>query len=162
MLVETADSTKARTRLNDEVLRSPVSDSLKIPEDAAMEAARLRGDKFLLDPADNGSPKGAFAWISAEPDWKEPKELFAVHIWGPSERHLDILIDVCQWGVDNGLGDLPVTYQRSTHPMVRIADQYASVTFSPDGKFSTTTLRSALKSLTARRGEVARGVVTLR
>ena len=138
---------KARERLASEITRSPVE--LEIPQEGAMKASLERGDIFLHDPTDDGKERGSFAWISAEPSWEKPEHLYAVHIWGPSEKHLQILIDVCQYGVDAGIGDIPISYQRSTHPMTVIADQHASVTISDDGRFSTTTLSSALKSLTA-------------
>lgn len=138
--------TKAHERLSKEITRSPAD--VVIPTEGSLAGSLARGDIFLHDPSDDGKETGAFAWISAEPDWTNPTELFAVHIWGPSERHLQILIDVCQWGVDNGIGDLPISYQRSTHPMTLIADQHASVTISRDGKYSRTTLRQALAGLT--------------
>ncbi len=136
---------QAYERLKSEITRSPVD--VEIPGEGAMEASAARGDLFLHDPADDGMEKGAFAWISAEPSWQQPTMLYAVHIWGPSERHLDILIDVCQYGVDAGIGDLPISYRRGGHPLTIIADQYANVKFSSDGKHSETTLRRALVTL---------------
>lgn len=143
--------TKAWERLEKEITRAPVE--LEVPTEAAMAGSLERGDIFLHDPTDDGKEKGAFAWISAEPSWEKIEHLYAVQIWGPSERHLEILIDVCQWGVDNGIGDYPISYQRSNHPLTVIADQYARCKFSEDGKFATTTLREALAGLSeARRG----------
>ena len=155
MLNATTATTKAYDRLKREIQRSPAT--VQIPTARDIEAAIARGDRLLLDPADAGRATGAIAWISAEPSWDAPEELFAVHIWGPSARHLDILIDVCRFGVDAGIGDLPISYQRSSHPLTVLADAWARVTISRDGKHSTTTLRNALAGLTAHRDEVVRG-----
>ena len=145
-LIATTSETKAFERLKAEITRSPAQ--VVIPSARDLQAAMERGDILLHDPLDDGKEKGAFAWISAEPNWTTPTQLYAVHIWGPSERHLDILIDVCQYGVDHGIGGIPISYQRSTHPMTVLADQSASTVKSADGKFSTTTLAAALVSLT--------------
>ena len=83
----------AYERLKAEIERSPAD--VVIPSSRDLQAAMERGDILLTDPTDSGKEKGAFAWISAEPNWTTPTQLYAVHIWGPSERHLDILIDVC-------------------------------------------------------------------
>jgi hypothetical protein len=83
-----------------------------------------------------------------------------MHAWGPSERHLGILIDICAWAIAQdgvlvfgrrNLADMPVSYRRSTHPMILIADQYANVRISDDLTTSTTTYRTAHAGLTARR-----------
>lgn len=136
---------KAYDRLASEITRSPAQ--LEIPPVEGIKGSLERGDIFLHDPSDDGKGRGSFAWISAEPNWEKPEHLYAVHIWGPSEKHLQILIDVCQWGVDNGIGDYPISYQRSSHPLTLIADQFADVTISRDGRFSQTTLRKALVTL---------------
>jgi len=161
-LVRTTDLRAAHEKLNAEVLnigRKPMGEG-------AMETALGAGDVFLVDPVDQRADKrGAFAWIAAD-DWRDPTELFAQQIWGPStyddgtDRHLDILIDVCQWGVDHEgefafrFADMPITYARDGHLLTVLADQFARVTQSRDGRFSTTTLRTALEGLQEAKGGV--------
>lgn len=92
-------------------------------------------------------------------DPKKPTELYAKQIWGPSkyddgrDRHLDILVRVCQWGVDNGYGDLPISYGRDGHVLTQIADAILlparAGELSRDGQYTHTTLRRALVALTA-------------
>lgn len=164
-LRETDELVKSYTRLRAELARieqPPIGRG-------SMELAHQAGDIFLVDDSDDErtDERGVFAWITAD-DWREPTELHAFQIWGPSmhldgrARHLGILVDVCQWGVDldgderfshfpRPFADMPIFYTRQGHVLTVLADSLlvpAGVArISPDGRRTTTTLRRALPVL---------------
>ena len=122
----------------------------------------LDGHIVLVNPVDDSRSdgRGEIAIIEFD-NPRAPTEMYARQIWGPSryedgrERHLDLLIRVCQWGVDNGYGDLPISYARDGHVLTTLADGIlipaGAGEFSRDGRFTNTTLRRALSALSAAR-----------
>ena len=149
MLEKTTDFTLAYDKLRKEIEYAPVPREI-LPTEEGVNLAMKRGDVFLHSVTDNDRVDGrggAIAWISAEPSWEDLKELWVPHVWGESARHLQIIIVVCAWCVSEGYGDIPIGYRRTSHPITVLADQFASVTFSEEGRVAMTTPRTALASL---------------
>ena len=110
------------------------------------------GDIFLIDPSDNGRTDrgGTIIWLHDEPDWTYdgvtyPVMQMVVHTWGESGKHVQILDDLMDWLIANGRGDLPVSYERSGHPLTKIADQLFITPdkISSDGRKVITTANQA-------------------
>lgn len=148
MILRTLDHRKAHDKLDREIKHAPqaVQDVVPLPPEGAILGAMGIGDHFLYDPIDNGRTDrgGTIVWLHAEPSWETPEELIVSHVWGESAKHYDILLDVCRYCVANGLGDLPISYYRSGHPLTTIADQYFTTPAQVNGKKVTTTARQAL------------------
>lgn len=148
MLVRTHDPMLAHRKLRVEIEHAPadVQKAVPIPGEGAVETSMLAGDVFLIDPADDRrEDRGTVVWVHAEPNWKAPGQLAVMHAWGESRKHYDILKELMEWLIAEGLGDLPIDYERSGHPMTVVADTYFATADQIDstGRKVTTTARRA-------------------
>ncbi len=138
MLERTTDPTLAHEKLRREIEHAPIPEDV-LPKEGAIQKAIEKGDVFLKDPADdNRTDRGTIAWVTAEPDWKNPEVLWVQHVWGESVKHIAILRELCEWLIAEGYGDQKVGYARGPHPLTVVADQL-DVDISRDGRLATTT-----------------------
>jgi hypothetical protein len=147
-----ADIAQDKLRREIEHAPQPVQDVVPIPGEGAVAASMDGGDIFLIDPVDNGRTDrgGSVLWVHEEQDWTYdgityPRMLFVEHVWGESGKHVLILEELVQWLIDEGYGDVPITYERSGHPITRIADQLFTTAdqISADGRRTITTPNQA-------------------
>lgn len=144
----TNDATKAQSKLDLEYKHASLEE-FRIPPQAAVGESIKMGDWWLEDTSEAYSDRGGTILQVVADDWSKPKTLYIRQVWGPSTKHPQILIDLCKYIISQGLGNTPVEYGRSGHPLTLIADQYAVdlATEEQKGGWVRTTAAKALARL---------------